>query len=302
MSKPLKNQVALVTGGSRGIGAAIVRRLAKEGAHVAFTYARSAKAARAVVKEAAGCGVKAKAYPADSATPKALPRLVARVMKDFGRIDVLVNNAGVFLGGKIGEIKPADYERLMRINVDAVFALTNAAVRKMKPGGRIINISSILGERATGPDMGVYNASKFAVTGFSRSWAKDLGAQGHPGQRGPARADRHRPEPRNRRPRGAHAQADRARPLRAAGGSRGGRGLPGRARRHLHHRRHAQRGRGMERLTACGRSPRSRRDASPAAEPICPESGCPASAGHGSDRRSKIPQIPFRPPPTSGRG
>jgi len=178
MSKPLKNQVALVTGGSRGIGAAIVRRLAREGAHVAFTYAKSPKAARAVVKEAVGCGVKAKAYLADSATPETLPRLVARVMKDFGRIDVLVNNAGVFLGGKIGEIKPADYERLMRINVDAVFALTNAAVRKMKSGGRIINISSILGERATGPDMGVYNASKFAVTGFSRSWAKDLGARG----------------------------------------------------------------------------------------------------------------------------
>jgi 3-oxoacyl-[acyl-carrier protein] reductase len=178
MSKPLRKKVALVTGGSRGIGAAIVRRLAKEGAHVAFTYSKSGKAAGALVKEVSGYGVTVKAYRADAAAPQSLPRLAGKVFKDFGRLDILVNNAGVFLGGKIGDIKAADYERVMRINVDAVFALTNAAVRKMKAGGRIINISSVLGERAAGPDMGVYNASKFAVTGFSRSWAKDLGAKG----------------------------------------------------------------------------------------------------------------------------
>lgn len=178
MNKPLSSKVALVTGGSRGIGAAIVRRLAQEGAHVAFTYSRSAKAAAAVAKEAAGQGVKVKAYRADAAAPGSMPGLVARVLKDFGRLDILVNNAGVFLGGGIGEIKAAAYARLMRVNVDAVFALTNAAVKKMKRGGRIINISSVLGERAAGPQMGVYNASKFAVTGFSRSWAKDLGPKG----------------------------------------------------------------------------------------------------------------------------
>jgi 3-oxoacyl-[acyl-carrier protein] reductase len=178
MGKPLSKKVALVTGGSRGIGAAIVRRLAQEGAHVAFTYSTSEKAARALAKEVGAHGVKAKAYPADAAAPKSLPRLVGRVLKDFGRLDILVNNAGVFLGGTIGDIKASDYERVMRINVDAVFALTNAAVKKMQAGGRIINISSVLGERASGPDMGVYNASKFAVTGFSRSWAKDLGAKG----------------------------------------------------------------------------------------------------------------------------
>jgi 3-oxoacyl-[acyl-carrier protein] reductase len=178
MSQSLKNKVALVTGGSRGIGAAVVRRLAKEGAHVAFTYNKSRKAAGTLVGEVAGYGVKAKAYPADAAAPKSLPRLVGRVLKDFGGLDILVNNAGVFLGGKIGEIKASDYERVMRVNVEAVFALTNAAVKKMKAGGRIINISSVLGERASGPDMGVYNASKFAVTGLSRSWAKDLGARG----------------------------------------------------------------------------------------------------------------------------
>jgi 3-oxoacyl-[acyl-carrier protein] reductase len=178
MNKPLSKKTALVTGGSRGIGAAIVRRLAKDGADVAFTYSKSAKAAGALVKEVSGYNIKAKAYLADAASPRYLPRLIEQLLKDFGRLDILVNNAGAFVGGKIGDIKAADYERIMRINVDAVFALTNAAVRAMKAGGRIINISSVLGERATGPDMGVYNASKFAVTGFSRSWAKDLGARG----------------------------------------------------------------------------------------------------------------------------
>jgi 3-oxoacyl-[acyl-carrier protein] reductase len=178
MGNSLNGKVALVTGGSRGIGAAIVRRLAQEGARVAFTYSSSAKAAQALAREIGAHGVKAKAYAADAAAPKSLPRLVAKVLNDFGRLDILVNNAGVFLGGKVGEVRPADYERLMRINVDAVFMLTNAAVKVMKAGSRIINISSVLGERAAGPDMGVYNATKFAVTGFSRSWAKDLGAKG----------------------------------------------------------------------------------------------------------------------------
>ena len=178
MRKLLSGKTALVTGGSRGIGAAIVRRMAKEGANVAFTYSKSEKAAGVLVKEVSIYRIKAKAYLADGAAPKSMPGLVGKVLKDFGRLDILVNNAGVFLGGRIGEIKAADYERVMRINVDAVFTLTNAAAGKMKPGGRIINISSVLGERAAGPDMGVYNASKFAVTGFSRSWAKDLGPQG----------------------------------------------------------------------------------------------------------------------------
>ena len=178
MEKRLSNKVALVTGGSRGIGAAIVRRLAAEGAHVAFTYGSSEKAAHALEKEVRRLGVNAKAYRADAAAPKSLPRLIGKIVGDFGALDILVNNAGIFLGGKIGEAKAADYERLMRINVDSVFTLTNAAAKVMRAGGRIINISSVLGERAAAPGMGVYNASKFAVTGFSRSWAKDLGPKG----------------------------------------------------------------------------------------------------------------------------
>jgi 3-oxoacyl-[acyl-carrier protein] reductase len=178
MGKPLSKKIALVTGGSRGIGAAIVRRLALEGAQVAFTYSASEKAAKALVKEISGAGAKAKAYRADAAAPKSLTGLIGKILSDFGALHILVNNAGTFLGGRIGEVKLADYERLMRINVDSVFVLTNAAVKAMGAGARIINISSVLGERAAGPDMGVYNASKFAVTGFSRSWAKDLGPKG----------------------------------------------------------------------------------------------------------------------------
>jgi 3-oxoacyl-[acyl-carrier protein] reductase len=178
MGKPLEGKVALVTGGSRGIGAAVVARLVREGARVAFTYSSSEAAARALVKKLATGGGKAKGYRADAAQPKTLPRLIGRVVKDFGGLDILVNNAGVWGGGRIGEIKTADYERVMRINVDAVFTLTNAAVKVMAAGARIVNISSVLGERASGADMGVYNASKFAVTGFSRSWAKDLGGRG----------------------------------------------------------------------------------------------------------------------------
>jgi len=174
----LKNKTALVTGGSRGIGAAIVRRLAKDGANVAFTYSQSADVAEKLVKEISAYGVKAKAYRADSAKPEQLPKLAEEVVKDFGSIDILVNNAGVFTLGAIGEISQEDYAKVMRVNVDAVFMLTNAAVKHMKAGARIINISSILGERACDPNLSVYVGSKFAVSGLTRAWAKDLGPKG----------------------------------------------------------------------------------------------------------------------------
>lgn len=174
----LKNKVALVTGGSRGIGAAIVKRLAKDGAHVAFTYSKSAPAAEKLAQEIIALGVKAKAYQADSAQMDHLPKLAETVAKDFGGIDILVNNAGVFSTGMLGEVSFEEYQRIMRVNVDAVFALTTAVVKKMKSGSRIINISSVLGERACDPGLSVYAASKFAVTGLTRGWAKDLGAKG----------------------------------------------------------------------------------------------------------------------------
>ncbi len=124
-------------------------------------------------------GSKAKAYQADAAKTGAAPGLLKSVLADFGGLDILVNNAGVFEGhGPIGELSLADYEKVMNVNVGGVFAMGNEAAKVMKPGSRIINISSGLGERASGPGMSIYIASKFAVTGFSRAWAKDLGAKG----------------------------------------------------------------------------------------------------------------------------
>ncbi len=178
MIKPLKGQNILVTGGSRGIGAAIVRRVAYDGASVGFTFSRSAAVARDLEQALGDEGVKAKAYPCDAAKPADMAPLIDRFVEDFSRLDVLVNNAGVFSRGSIGDIDATEYARVMQINVTAVFALTNAAVRVMQPGSRIINISSVLGERAAVEGLSVYNASKFALTGFSRSWAKDLGGQG----------------------------------------------------------------------------------------------------------------------------
>ena len=136
----LKNKTALVTGGSRGIGAAIVLRLAKDGANVAFTYSQSADAAEKLAKEISAYGVKAKAYRADAAKPEQLPKLADEVVKDFGALDILVNNAGVFTLGLFGAISQEDYAQVMRVNVDAVFMLTNAAVKHMKAFARSINI------------------------------------------------------------------------------------------------------------------------------------------------------------------
>lgn len=178
MADTLKDKVALVTGGSRSIGAAVVRRLASEGAKVAFTYANSAAAAEKLVAELKVKGRTAKAYQADAAKADVAAPLVRQVIADFGGIDILINNAGVFEGhGPIGAQTQADYDKVMAVNVTGVFALTNEAAKAMKPGSRIINISSCLGERAM-PGASIYVASKFAVTGFSRAWAKDLAPRG----------------------------------------------------------------------------------------------------------------------------
>ena len=177
MHQPLKGKKALVTGGSRGIGAAIVTRLAADGADVAFTYSKSLNEADALRKEAAKHGGKIIAIQADANRPEAMASLVANAMKELGAIDILVNNAGVWSQGDIGDITEEEFQRVMRVNVDSVFALTNAATPLMASGARIINISSCLGERASGISMSTYVASKFAVCGLTRGWAKDLGAR-----------------------------------------------------------------------------------------------------------------------------
>jgi 3-oxoacyl-[acyl-carrier protein] reductase len=170
----LSGKIALVTGGSRGIGRAIAQQLVAEGASVAFTYSNSKLEAESLAAESD----KLKAYQADAANPNNMTSLAKAMLKDFGKVDFLINNAGVFGESMIGATSDAEYQHMFNVNVGSVFALTNAIVPHMQSGSRIINISSCLGERATGAGMSSYVASKFAVSGFTRGWAKDLGAKG----------------------------------------------------------------------------------------------------------------------------
>jgi 3-oxoacyl-[acyl-carrier protein] reductase len=179
-SKPLAGKVALVTGGSRGIGAAIARALADQGADVGVSYAASADKAEAVARELRDTGVRAKAFKADQADAKQVETLVNNVAKEFGRLDILINNAGVFAGGTINDAA-ADrgaLERLFAVNVGGVTAAVRAAVQFMGEGGRIITIGSVAGDSTPVPGFADYSATKAAVAGYTRGWARDLGAKG----------------------------------------------------------------------------------------------------------------------------
>ncbi|MQT14785.1 SDR family NAD(P)-dependent oxidoreductase [Segnochrobactrum spirostomi] len=178
MAKILEGKIALVTGGARGVGCEVVRRLAREGADVAFLYGTSEAAARETEKEAGALGVRAKGYHANLENPETLPDVAKAVLADFGRIDILVNCAGIFTVGMIGDIAFPDYERAMNVNLDSVYYLTSEVSKTMQPGSRIINISSTLAERAGGAAIAVYNATKAGVSSLARSWAHDLGARG----------------------------------------------------------------------------------------------------------------------------
>jgi 3-oxoacyl-[acyl-carrier protein] reductase len=178
MSQILKNKRALVTGGSRGIGAAIVKRLAREGADVALTYSSSPGLASEVVKEAQALGVKSLTIQADSRDAGALIAAVGRTVDELGGIDILVNNAGVAVIGPIDDFKLEDFDRTLAINVRAVFVATQAAVRHMKIGGRIINIGSTNAERMPFGGGAVYAMSKSALQGLVKGLARDLGPRG----------------------------------------------------------------------------------------------------------------------------
>jgi 3-oxoacyl-[acyl-carrier protein] reductase len=179
-AKPLTGKVALVTGGSRGIGAAIARELAAQGADVAVSYAASAEKAEAVTKDLKHQGVRAAAYKSDQGDTKQVEDLVAKVAKDFGRLDILVNNAGVFAGGAVNDetTDRAAVERLFAVNVTGVTAAVRAAVRFMGEGGRIITIGSIAGDESPWQGVADYSATKAAVAAYTRGWARDLGAKG----------------------------------------------------------------------------------------------------------------------------
>ncbi|MBP2300584.1 SDR family NAD(P)-dependent oxidoreductase [Azospirillum picis] len=198
----LDGKVALVTGGSRGIGAAIARRLAAEGADVALTYVANPERAEAVAeairqdsrqegrqegRRHGGEGRRAIAIAADNGDPAAVRAAVERTVEALGRLDILVNNAGVFLAKPFTELTLEEYEQTMAVNVRAVFAASQAAAAHLGEGGRIISLGSGLALRVPGPGLALYAASKAALVGLTKGMARDLGQRGitvnvvHPG-------------------------------------------------------------------------------------------------------------------------
>ncbi len=176
MSKKLGGKVALVTGGSRGIGAATARALADEGADVAISYVGSASKAEAVVRELEAKGVRAAAFQADQADPVQVEGLVKAVVEHFGHLDILVNNAGVAVLGAVDnpENDLAKFDRQLAINVGGVVAAIRAAAQVMGAGGRIISISSNVASRVGFPGLADYAATKAAITAYSKGAARDL--------------------------------------------------------------------------------------------------------------------------------
>ncbi|HTJ99490.1 MAG TPA: SDR family oxidoreductase [Bordetella sp.] len=174
-ARPLAGKTAFVTGGARGIGAAIVERLARDGADVAFTYRGSAEAARALAAKIEAEGGHALALQADAADPQAVAQAVAGTVDRFGKVDVLVNNAGVLLLGPIETFSLEDFDRTLEVNVRAVFVASKAVLAHMPDGGRIINIGSVNGDRMPFPGGAAYAMSKSALQGLVRGMARDLG-------------------------------------------------------------------------------------------------------------------------------
>ena len=177
MSK-LAKKVALVTGGSRGIGAAIAKRLAADGASVAITYAKDAAMASAVVKAIEADGGKAMAIQADAADVDAVKSAVEKAVAAFGRLDVLVNNAGTAIPKPFEETTLDELNRVIDINVRGVFVTTQAALKHMNDNGRIIMIGSCVGERVLTPGLVPYSATKGAVKMFTQGLSREVGSRG----------------------------------------------------------------------------------------------------------------------------
>lgn len=183
----LTDKVALITGGSRGIGAAVARRLASDGADVVVTYLNAVDDAQAVVASIEASGRRALAVRADSADPAAIQSAVAQTAEAFGRIDIVVNNAGIFPYGPPEEMTPEDVDRTLAIHVRAVFLTAQAALPHMERGGRFVSIGSCFVERVPVEGITLYAMSKSALIGFTKGLARDLGPRGitvnlvHPG-------------------------------------------------------------------------------------------------------------------------
>ncbi|WUT00164.1 SDR family oxidoreductase [Streptomyces sp. NBC_00708] len=171
-------RTALVTGGSRGIGAATALRLARDGADVALTYVQDERGAKEVVAAIEATGRRAVALRADSADPDAAAEVVHRAVESFGRLDILVNNAGIGVLGPIGTLTPADVDRVLAVNVRAVFLACRAAAEVMESGGRIISVGTALSRHAGGPGGTLYAMSKSALSGLTKPLARELGPRG----------------------------------------------------------------------------------------------------------------------------
>src|SRR5215475_5500213 len=177
MPQSLSGKVALVTGGSRGIGAGIAKRLATDGAHVAITYAKDADAASAVVKAIEDAGGKALAIKADAANVKAIQSAVAATVETFGGLDILVNNAGTAIPKPFEETTLEEMDQVINLNFRGVMIATQAALKHMPNGGRIITIGSCVGERMLTPGLVAYSATKGAVKMFTQGLTREVGSR-----------------------------------------------------------------------------------------------------------------------------
>jgi 3-oxoacyl-[acyl-carrier protein] reductase len=177
---PLAGKVALVTGGARGIGAAIVRRLAKDGAAVAFNYVTSKERAGTLVREIESAGGRARTFHADQAVTADVKQLVKQVHQAFGQLDILVNSAGVFITGTVGDPSTdlAAFDRQISINIKGVATAVRSAVPLLADGGRIVSIGTSGVSHIPFPGAADYIATKAAVAGYTRGWSRDLGSRG----------------------------------------------------------------------------------------------------------------------------
>jgi 3-oxoacyl-[acyl-carrier protein] reductase len=178
MSKKLEGKTALITGGSRGIGAAIAKRLAADGANVAITYAKDSSSASAVVKAIEKNGGKALAIQADSIDAEAIKGAVAKTVSTFGGLDILVNNAGTAIPKAFEDATLEELDRVLNLNIRGVFISTQAALKHLKTGGRIIMIGSCVGERMMTPGLAAYSATKGAVKMFTQGLSREVGSRG----------------------------------------------------------------------------------------------------------------------------
>ena len=176
--KLLESKVAIITGGSRGIGKSICETFAQNGCNVAFTYNNSKDSAEALAKELNGSGIKAKAYKSDASSFDDATKLVEYVLNDFGKIDILVNNAGIKKDNLLMRMEKSDFDSVINTNLSSVFNLTKASIKTFlkQRNGSIVNISSVVGVKGNAGQSN-YSASKAGIIGFSKSIALELGSR-----------------------------------------------------------------------------------------------------------------------------